>query len=108
MSPGATLPPAASASATVIDIARYCGGPAGIVPSGARAADGMTVNGAPDAPASLVGRIGSPTVIPVMVMRPTASSGLCRADGGAASVVILTLLRAAAGFLGFRGVSLGG
>src|SRR2546430_17281418 len=97
MSPGATLPPAASASATVIDMARYWGVPAGMVPSGARAVAGMTVNGAPEAPASFVGRIRSPTELAVVAMRPTPSSALWRAGDGGAGLLDVPLCTAAAG-----------
>ena len=65
------LPPAASASATLIDIARYCGVFGCIAPFAPSASIGITTNAAPFAPASLLKRIGSPTEIVVIVILPT-------------------------------------
>src|SRR5207302_8738775 len=54
---------------------------------------GITTKTCPFGPPSLVGRIGSPTEMPVMVILPMASSGLVRAAGGTTSVFILTSFR---------------
>src|SRR2546421_4672976 len=65
----------------------------------------MTTKTAPLGPPSLVGRIGSPTEIPVIVILPTASSGLVRAAGGTTSEFILTSFRSAAVICVLGGIS---
>src|SRR5207245_11513311 len=59
----------------------------------------------PFAPPSFVGRIGSPIEIDVIVILPTTSSGVVRADGGTTSVFILTSLRSDAVIWVLAGVS---
>ena len=65
----------------------------------------MTTKTWPLGPPSLVGRIGSPTEMPTMVILPTASSGLVRAAGGTTSLFILTSFRSAAVICVFAGIS---
>src|SRR5436309_13038119 len=66
---------------------------------------GITTKTCPFGPPSLVGRIGSPTEMPVMVILPMSSSGLVRAAGGTTSVFILTSFRSTAVICVFGGIS---
>src|SRR5438477_9735690 len=66
---------------------------------------GITTKTCPFGPPSLVGRIGSPTEMLVIVILPTASSGLVRAAGGTTSLFILTSFRSAAVIWVFGGIS---
>src|SRR2546427_1680171 len=59
----------------------------------------------PFAPPSIVGRIGSPIEIDVIVILPTTSSGVVRADGGTTSLFILTSLRSDAVIWVLAGIS---
>src|ERR671934_280825 len=99
------LPPAASASETVTDIARYWGVFGWIAPFAPSASGGITTNAAPFAPASLLGRIGSPTEIAVMVILPTTWFGSETAAGGTASEFMRTSLRSAVVICVFGGIS---
>src|SRR5437764_15366726 len=99
------FPAAARLSATVIDIARYWGVFGWIAPVGPSRSAGITMNGALLAPASLVGRIGSPTVVGTIVIFPITSSGRGMARGGAASVFILTRFTSPGGIGVFAGIA---
>src|SRR2546423_1886474 len=76
-----------------------------MLPFASSASVGNTTKTWPFRPPSLVGRIGSPTEIAVIVILPTTSSDLRSAAGGTTSVFILTSLRSAAVIWVFGGIS---
>src|SRR5207249_139075 len=74
------------------------------LPFASSASAGKTTKTLPFKPPSLVGRIGSPTEIDVIVIFPMTSSDLVRAAGGTTSVFIFTSLRSAAVIRVFGGI----
>src|SRR2546423_11195948 len=76
-----------------------------MLPFASSASVGNTTKTWPFRPPSLVGRIGSPVEIEVIVILPTTSSDLVSAAGGTTSLFILTSLRSAAVIWVFGGIS---